>query len=225
MTEAAIFEDRAPAGPDNAEGPCFKQLLGPAAWQRLDPAVRARFARNPAEGEVRSYDGTMGVVRCSKIGRVIAQACRLIGTPLAPFTGQNIPTEVNVYREARGGGVVWARRYRFPGKAPVTVLSAKRIDRNGGLLECVKGGLGMTLRIFEHNGQLHFQSTGYFWQLGPQGWHLRLPLPDLLTPGVALVTHEDQGNGQFRFTLTMTHPVLGETFHQDGLFEAREETK
>ncbi|RYF52847.1 MAG: hypothetical protein EOO29_57410, partial [Comamonadaceae bacterium] len=32
------------------------------------------------------------------------------------------------------------------------------------------------------------------------------------------VAHTDLGAGQFRFTLSMVHPLWGETFHQSGVF-------
>ena len=43
-------------------------------------------------------------------------------------------------------------------------------------------------------------------------------------PGIVLFTshlhrYEDLGGGRFRFALSFRHPWLGETFHQDGVFE------
>jgi hypothetical protein len=32
------------------------------------------------------------------------------------------------------------------------------------------------------------------------------------------VSHRDLGAGRFRFTLAMTHPLWGQTFHQTGVF-------
>jgi len=43
-------------------------------------------------------------------------------------------------------------------------------------------------------------------------------VPAWLTPGVCRVTHTDLGQGFFRFTLSMVHPLWGETFHQTGVF-------
>ena len=59
--------------------------------------------------------------------------------------------------------------------------------------------------------------TGYFWALGR--WRLRLP--DWLTPGVLHVVHSDEGQGRFRFRISVVHPLLGETFFQDGVFESQ----
>lgn len=61
----------------------FPALLGPEAWARLPAAVQHRFAAHPALGLNTVYDGRM-VVEASWAGRLVAQVCRLIGTPLAP---------------------------------------------------------------------------------------------------------------------------------------------
>jgi hypothetical protein len=198
------------------DDPLYRELLGEAAWGRLAPAVRLRFALKPAAGQAFRYEGVMEEVRCSRAGWLLAQLCRVIGTPLAPHRGRHVPTIVEVLPERRGGGLLWRRVYRFAGRAPVTVTSIKRPDGAGGLMEAVGGGFAMALEVFERGGRLHFVSNRYFWQLGP----LRLPLPAALAPGVLHVIHGDEGGGRFRFTLSTVHPWLGETFYQDGVFQA-----
>jgi hypothetical protein len=97
----------------------------------------------------------------------------------------------------------------------VVCVSVKKATGADGLIECVGGGIGMWLRLSERAGALNFRSTGYFWSLG--GW--RLVLPDWLTPGVLTVVHSDEGQGRFRFAISVVHPLFGETFFQDGVFE------
>ena len=120
-----------------------------------------------------------------------------------------------VGRTADGRGTEWKRVYYFPDRVPVTVRSAKVMDRDNRLLEVVGGGFGMRLQLQERDRALHFISTRYFWE----GLGFRIWLPDLLTPGIAHVVHSDIGGGRFRFTITMTHALLGELFYQDGVFE------
>ncbi|MFZ5671174.1 MAG: DUF4166 domain-containing protein [Pseudomonadota bacterium] len=190
--------------------PDFRRLLG-AAWPGLPTAVRRRFGPH-APGETTLYEGRMRV-EANLAGRLIAQVCRLIGTPLAPWTGADVPVTVAVSLDG-GGGLVWARAYRFAGRPPCLVSSTKLADDRLGLLEVVRGGLGMALDIEAADGALHFRSRRYFLRLGGRRW----PIPHLLTPGRAHVIHRDQGAGVFRFTLTFDHPWLGRTFRQDGLF-------
>ncbi len=188
----------------------FRRLVGEEAWARLPLAVRQRFGVHRLDEEV-VYGGEM-VVRASRLGRWMAQACRLIGTPLAPFTGERVPMRVVVRMEA--AGVVWDRWYGFPGRPQMLVTSRKQLGRAGELLEVARGGLGMRSEITVEGGALHFRSQGYVWVLGA----LVLPLPTVLTPGAAHVVHEDLGGGRFRFAMRFVHPWFGETVFQEGVF-------
>jgi hypothetical protein len=193
--------------------PSFRALLGELAWRRLPPAVRERFAWKPAPGAEIRYRGVMAVVRRSMIGALMAQLCRLIGTPLAPYGGRDVPVSVRLRRDADSSGVVWERTYHFAHRAPVTCRSVKRAE-SSGLVEIVGAGIGMTLALAECQGALHFRSTGYFGRW--RRW--RLTLPRWLTPGEMHVVHADLGGGRFRFAIAVTHPLFGEIIRQDGVF-------
>jgi len=68
-------------------------------------------------------------------------------------------------------------------------------------------------------------SRGYYFDLGfgVPGHALKLWLPAFFSPGVTHVEHIDLDHGWFRFTMTVTHPWLGEMFFQTGRFCAAEE--
>ncbi len=195
----------------------FKDLVGDAGWARLTKDIRARFATSATTSPV-LYNGEMEHVKCSPIGWVMAQAARLIGTPLAPYLGKNIPIHVRVFKNELTDGTVWEREYFFPNKKPITVRSTKHFTENYFLVECVGGGVGMKLNVFEQDQKLHFKSTQYFWK----GLGFTIPIPALLTPGIAHVIHTDEGDGLFRFTMTIHHKIFGTTFFQDGLFKEEE---
>ncbi len=196
----------------------FAALVGPEGWRRLPTLIRARFACGSAASDV-TYAGSMQSVRCSRAGYLLAQLCRLVGTPLAPFEGRDVPIEVRVHDDPQKGGIAWDRIYFFPGHAPVTVTSTKVFADDGAmLLECVGGGFGMRLSVFEQDRKLHFVSQSYFWRFAG----ISIRLPDWLTPGMAHVIHSDLGEGWFRFEMTMQHRLLGETFYQDGTFKEKE---
>jgi hypothetical protein len=74
----------------------------------------------------------------------------------------------------------------------------------------------MPLTVAVRDGELHFLSTGYYFEwLG-----LRVPLPSWFSPGCTHVVHRDLGDGRFRFTMTVRHAWLGELFNHDGIFWA-----
>jgi hypothetical protein len=192
----------------------FERLVARDGWWRLAPDIRRRFSEKPTPETPIRYIGVMQRVRCSTSGWLLAQCCRLIGTPFAPHRGADVPVAITLRHDV-AGGVIWEREYRYPNRPAVVVSSTKRVDADGSLLECVGFGLGMRLAVFEANQALHFLSVRYFWRIGRR----QLQLPHLLTPGTAHVTHEDLGRGRFRFTMTIHHRLFGTLFQQDGVFQ------
>lgn len=190
----------------------YRKLLGPFQWRRLKPEVRARFSQKPAPADEIRYVGNMQV-RQSFFGALFAQACRLIGTPVAPYTGDNALVDVAL-RLDQAGGVVWRRYYRFSRRREALVSSTKRVNDSGILEEHVGCGFSMQLKVFEQDGNLHFLSQAYHWRVG----EVKIRLPMLLTPGATHVIHEQVSGERFRFILRVTHPLLGETFYQEGEF-------
>lgn len=198
--------------PVPAADPDFPALVGAAAWMRLAPAIRRRFAPGHADAPV-AYPGRMRLER-SFAGLLFALAAKLIGGPLPLAAAEDAHADVEVASDGRGG-VIWTRRLRLSGSGPTLVVrSTKRRDARGRLLECVDGGLGMALDVFEQDKALVFQSRSYFLRI----LGARLPIPALATPGVCRVVHADLGGARFRFTLSFVHPVWGRTFVQDGVF-------
>ena len=201
----------------SAEHAGLRTVLGGSAWRRLPAAVRERFAE-PATAV--DYVGQFEVVRASRLGAVLAQLCRLIGTPVVPRTGQNVAAVGHVGPQC--DGVAWDREYRWPGAKGCLVRSTKVVTADG-LVEQLPARLCMPLQVYERGGVLHFMSRGYYFHLGPRhGRHLKVWLPSWLSPGTH-VQHIDQGRGWFRFTMRVVHPWCGELFYQTGRFRAAEE--
>jgi hypothetical protein len=188
----------------------LRALVGSSAWSRLPVAVQRRFAAGHGET---TYDGAMDL-HCSGIGRVFAALSWLLGGPLTGVRRSGVPCSVRVRGNAQGG-VVWERRFAIgDAQHDAIVRSTKELGPDGRLFERTDGGLGMALAVFEHAGALVFESRRYELVLGT----VRLRVPSWMTPGVCRVTHTDLGASRFRFTLEMTHPLWGRTFHQTGVF-------
>jgi hypothetical protein len=188
-------------------------------WDKLHPLIQQRFVDEPKCGESKTYEGVMHTIRRSFMGCVFAHLTKIIGNPLTPHEGTNVPMQVRLYKCEKTNGVCWERTYHYPNKAPYVVTSTKRESADGKMMECVGGGFGMLLHVYEQDTNLHFASYRYFWN--PFG--IRIPLPHCLTPGKTHVVHADLGDGDFRFTITMQHKNLGETFYQDGIFRVQGE--
>lgn len=187
-------------------------------WDNLHSNIQKRFAHDPQEGEVIHYWGKIDTVR-SCAGWLFAHITCLVGNPLTPYHGKDVPLDVRLFRKGATEGICWERTYHFTGKKPYVVTSIKKTGKAGEMLECVGGGFGMVLDVYAQDQQLHFKSTRYFWQCRL----LRVYLPHIITPGQTHVIHADIGEGNFRFTISMTHLWLGRTFFQDGIFRRKGE--
>lgn len=195
-----------------AEHNIIRYQLGDS-WQRLKPAIQQRFGDEPALGESVVYVGSMSIIRRSRAGWLFAHLTRIIGNPLTPYAGENVPMQVALFRSQRPDDVGWQRSYFYEGRKPFVVTSVKCENHKNEMMERVGWGFGMKLKVYVQEGDLHFRSYRYFW--------LGLPLPHWLTPGQTHVVHADNGDGSFTFSITMRHPLLGETFYQTGQFSAR----
>lgn len=203
----------------------LREVLGDEAWNRLPAAVRERFAD---VAEPVTYAGAFEVVGASTLGRIFAWLGILFGTPVAPRAGTHVEARVLVRPE--GNGVAWNREYRWADGTRHLVRSTKVVTDDGVLIEKLPARLCMPLDTFEEGGVLHFVSRGYYFDLrigdlglGDLRLGFKVWLPKLLSPGVTHVEHIDLGHGWFRFTMTVTHPLLGEVFFQTGRFCAAEE--
>jgi Domain of unknown function (DUF4166) len=201
-----------------AAKPDFATLVGVAGWHRLAPDIRRRFTAAPTLAQPIRYEGVMSQVECSRAGWLLAQICRIFGTPFAPHRGTDVAVAITLRAAPADGAIIWEREYRYPGRAPILVRSAKRMADDGGLLECVGCGFAMRLVVTEEAGALHFRCRRYVWRLGI----FEIRLPALLSPGVAHVLHEDLGDGRFRFAMSIRHRLFGLLFYQDGVFRERD---
>lgn len=192
----------------------YQEILGAESWNRLKPEVRQRFSAKPKRGKAIRYAGTMQRVELSWTGWLFAQVCRLIGSPLAPWRGIDVPMTIELIPDGKLHGVAWKRTYQFFPSKSFTVRSTKCKGENGEFIEHIGSGFSMRLRLSEKDGSLIFTSVAY--ELAMLNRIFRIPA--LLTPGVTTVTHEQLTGDRFRFTLSVDHPVLGRTVYQDGEF-------
>ncbi|WP_444995275.1 DUF4166 domain-containing protein [Aliikangiella sp. IMCC44359] len=191
----------------------YPALLGVDSWSRLHSDIQKRFSTH-ADKSV-TYKGVMSLVYSSFAGKCFAQFCRLIGTPLALYSGKNVPLEVKVYPDKKRGGLVWDRFYHFSNKVINRVKSTKCIQRDDGLVEMVGCGFGMKLRVYEKDGAIYFASTRFFWQLGKY----KILIPDILSPGKTIVSQKALTRQKFQFSLVVKHRLFGKVFEQVGIFE------
>jgi hypothetical protein len=197
-----------------SEGELFKKILGPE-WGALHPEIQARFDKNPAPGKPLHYSGRLSELTCSRIGRVLGYlSMPLIKGALMPYNDADFPVDIQVYSKPDCASIFKQRIYRLNDRAPVMFTSFMAESRKGEVLEYVGMGLGMKLVLDVRDGNLHFESDGYFWEL----FGVRIPLPGVLTPGKTFLCHRNNSANQFDIRIEIRHALFGTTFTQAGVF-------
>lgn len=197
-----------------SEGELFKKILGPA-WGQLHPDIQTRFDKNPAPGKPLHYTGSLSELTCSPVGRIIGYLSKpFVKGALMPYNDADFPVDIQVYSKPGCASIFKQRIYRLHGRKPVMFTSFMAESPKGEVLEYVGMGLGMKLVLDVRDGNLHFESDGYFWELF--GW--RIPLPHLLTPGKTFLCHRNNSANQFDIRIEIRHALFGTTFTQAGVF-------
>ena len=212
--EVIPFPARAAAASDTLCDLRFRALVGEAGWAALPETTRRRFGKRVAECRTAMYAGEIVECRMNLAGRLLAQLCRLIGSPLPLTRDADQPALVSVTEDAASGGQYWTRIYGRRRGFPQVIHSSKRFCGPTGLEEYIGRGVGIALRVEVAEGALHFLSDHYFLQLG----RLRLRLPRWLSPGRMRVSHIDCKHGLFAFVLLLEHPLFGGLVRQTAMF-------
>ena len=197
-----------------SEGELFKKILGPE-WKTLHPDIQKRFEKNPVPGQPLKYQGALEELSCSIPGKILATLANpLIKGALMPYSDYNFPVDIEVYSKINCPYIFKQRIYRLHHRDPIQFTSYMKESERGDVLEYVGAGLGMKLLVFAKDGNLHFKSDGYFWDIGL----CRIPIPKLFTPGETYLTHVNEGINQFRIRIDIKHPLFGKMFVQAGVF-------
>ncbi|WP_235901084.1 DUF4166 domain-containing protein [Pontixanthobacter aquaemixtae] len=192
----------------------FRRLIGSENWERLPNAVQRRFSKRLGANSVVCYRGVIEKTRHSRLGRALAQFCRLVGGPLPLYPDTAVPAVVIVSEDMASGGQCWTRIYARKHGFPQVIHSAKRFAGPTGLEEYLGKDLGMALRVYAEPDGLVFRSDHYFLLIG----RMRIKLPHWIGPGNTTVRHRDLGGGRFAFELDVDHPLFGKLVHQRAIF-------
>lgn len=198
---------------DEITQPVVKQALG-TRWDDLSAIVRRHYDMCPGEPSALTITGTMEEVFHSKMAKPFLLPARFFGA-LIPYSGRNIPTHVtNRTLEDDRQSMFWHRQLQFPGRPTSTFRSRMVYLRDDEIIEYVRFGLGIRMRLSVEHDALIFTSRGYLWNLG---W-FSISIPDWLLLGQARIIEQAISDDDFRIDFDITHPLFGRTFGYRGTF-------
>jgi hypothetical protein len=157
--------------------------------------------------------GTMHEIDYSRFAALLAFAGRLFGA-LVHRRGRNIIVAVRNWTALADAEVHWPRTFKFDDRK--TAVFAARMAYLGGdeVIEYVRLGLGMRMRLAVDDGRLVYTSTGYQWDIGP----LSIRLPAWLLLGRGYICQCNLSADEFEMDFRMEHPLFGPTYRYAGRF-------
>jgi hypothetical protein len=197
----------------------MQQALG-EEWNQLDVIVRRHYQMAPGTCADMIIQGYMDRVHHSNIAKLFLLPGRIFGA-LVPYRGNNIPTEVkNWTKKENHKAMFWHRTLQFPNKPLTEFRSRMEYIGSNEIIEYVRFGLGIRMRMSVQDGALVFTSTGYVWDIGV----VRIPIPTWAILGDATIIERATSDQEFYIDFTMVHPLFGETFGYSGSFAIQEKS-
>lgn len=199
--------------PPLSDKPIIKLALG-EDWERLHPSLRREHDITPGLPAEVVMHGSLYEVFHSRIAKVFVLPARLFGA-LVHRKGHDVPTTVRTWTTADDPiNVYWHRSFHFPGRPPV--IFASRMAYLGGreVIEYVRGGLGLRMRLSLIDERLVYTCTGYQWNYG----RISIAIPSWALLGGGAICQYGFSETSFEMAFCMRHPWYGRTFAFSGEF-------
>jgi len=198
---------------EEKQQPVIKKALG-ENWEKLADTVKQHYDITPGKPSNMLIKGVMDEVYHSAIAKLFILPGRIFGA-LVPYKGKNIPTEVRNWTASDNHkAMFWHRTLAFPGKPPVIFESRMEHIKDDEIIEYVRYGMGIRMRISVKDNALIFNSIGYVWQLGK----IKIPIPTWAILGNAKITEKAISDDQFFIDFQIIHPLFGRTFAYSGVY-------
>ncbi|WP_343237256.1 DUF4166 domain-containing protein [Xanthomonas sp.] len=182
-------------------------------WNRLGEVIRRHYFLRAFSDDSICVKGRMREVWHSAIAKCLIPAARIFGA-LVPYRGTDVPIEVHYNARPDSGALHWDRVFHFAGRPPFHFLSHMEHVGGNGVIEFIRFGVGMRLKVTTEDGALVFRDEGYVWRM----FGVDVPLPLGLLLGRAYIEERPVDDERFSMRMTLTHRLFGELFRYSGGF-------
>lgn len=129
--------------------------------------------------------------------------------------GKHIETVIEKTLVKQQAAQCWKRTLTYPNGKKNYFYSQLAYFQDHELIETVRFGFGLRLKVSVNNGCLVYRSNGHIWQYGK----FQLSFPDWLLLGKASIIESPISDQQFSLDFSMTHPLWGKCYWYHGIFE------
>jgi hypothetical protein len=189
--------------------PLLQKTLG-EDWHRLPAVIQRHYAVGPGLGS--SVQGVMEIGYPSGLLPLI-KLIHLCGGLIAR-RGETVETRVQKTVPLQTAELCWQRTLTYPDNQKDSFQSRMVYLQDHELIEYVRFGFGLRLKLSVDNGNLIYRSNGHIWQCGG----FRLTFPDWLLLGAATIVERPESGRQFSLDFSIRHPLFGLTYYYRGVF-------
>lgn len=190
----------------------FQKILADS-WDDLGTVIKRHYFLRPYSDDYICVCGVMSEIYHSSIAKLFLPFGMLFGA-VVPYRANNVPIDVHHASSKENANIYWDRVFKFTEKNHYHFKSHMEHVRDNEVIEFVRFGVGMRLKVTAENGAIVFRGAGYIWRLFGKD----IPIPVQLFFGNAYVDERPIDDNNFRMKMTLEHPVFGVMFRYEGKF-------
>ena len=191
----------------------FQLVLGDQ-WDDLGHVIKQHYSLRPFSDDYICVSGVMSEVYHSPMAKLLIPFAMLFGA-VVPFRGSDVPIEVHYNSNTNNGNLYWDRIFKFSDKNHFHFKSHMEHIQDNEVVEFVRFGVGMRLKVTAEEGAIIFRDNGYIWRLPG----VTIPIPINLMFGSAYVEERPIDENTFSMKMIIKHPLFGVMFRYSGKFK------
>ena len=151
-------------------------------WEDLGDVIKRHYFLRPFSQDYICVRGEMKEIYHSFIAKLFIPFGLLFGA-VVPYRGENIPIDVHYESRLDNANLYWDRVFKFSDRSHFHFKSHMELYKCNEVIEYVRFGIGMRLKVTAENGAIVFRANGYIWRI----FGKLIPIPVNLLFGSAYV--------------------------------------
>ncbi|MEE9328158.1 MAG: DUF4166 domain-containing protein [Cocleimonas sp.] len=196
----------------------FKLVLADD-WDSLGDIIKEHYFLRPYSNDYICVCGEMTEIYHSFFAKFIIPFGLIFGA-IVPYKGKNVPVDVHYNANTQNSNIYWDRVFKFSEKKYFHFKSHMVHVKDNNVIEFVRFGIGIKLKVTSEQGAIVFRDTGYIWRIFGKD----IPLPLSLVLGHIYVEERPLDTNTFSMKMIMTHPWFGVLFRYKGVFNLNKDT-
>lgn len=182
-------------------------------WDKLGNVIKRHYFLKPFSADNICVTGEMSEIYHSFIAKLFMPFGLLFGA-VVPYRGKNVPIDVHYSCNTGNANLYWDRVFKFSEKNHFHFKSHMEHVQGNEVIEFVRFGVGMRLKVTAEDGAIVFRGNQYVWRI----LGVKIPIPVSLIFGRVTVEERPIDDNTFSMKMIMEHPIFGVMFRYSGQF-------